>query len=483
VSGGIGYSKEHRVNSDLQRYDDAVTFLGWLSDEYLPIPIRDLLRQARDKLKARECQAAHDFCWQALNQVSPRSLNDLSHASAGYCRMHLGAVYYARGDGYLHDAVEALDKASTELSFDRYAQTVAQFILGATYAWMGERTKVYEHITPEALSTLKWDPATKEVDEKWKEIRHRLNAPPLAAPEPPVETPPDVRKVVPPTAMKYPDLELPNLPQQRPPLTERILIPAAIGLTIVMGAVLAFELSGRNPMALLAYGLTVAVATYVIVKRLHSKAPRDCALVIESGGGSKVRWGPTTYYLWPFQEHVQALVPLYPLQYTTPERSFQLGADGKMDLRLMVYYRVNAWNRVTLPKEHAEETHTSTTQSGQTNDPKLAARQDEENVLNAVYRVQQDSTGTGDRNGTRSADRSLTTDDLRRIWEKRLLKDIIATMCEVLPGRTKAELTGQDVEAYSHVVDAVRSRLAVRVHQWGMEIGDMGILDAKASKG
>ena len=29
------------MNSDMQRYDDAITFLSWLSDEYLPMPIRE----------------------------------------------------------------------------------------------------------------------------------------------------------------------------------------------------------------------------------------------------------------------------------------------------------------------------------------------------------------------------------------------------------------------------------------------------------
>ena len=72
-----------------------------------------------------------------------------------------------------------------------------------------------------------------------------------------------------------------------------------------------------------------------------------------------MRWGPTTYYRWPFSEHVRALVPLHPLQYTTPAKSTQLGAKAKVDLRLVVYFRVNTSNR---------ETH-----------------QNEENVLNSVY--------------------------------------------------------------------------------------------------
>ena len=90
-----------RLNDVLNelRYQDAITFLTWLSDEYLPAPMRELLLQADEKLRAREYQAAHDLCWQAINQVSPNSLSDLSHSSAGHCRVHLGAVYYARGDG------------------------------------------------------------------------------------------------------------------------------------------------------------------------------------------------------------------------------------------------------------------------------------------------------------------------------------------------------------------------------------------------
>ena len=47
-------------------------------------------------------------------------------------------------------------------------------------------------------------------------------------------------------------------------------------------------------------------------------------------------------------------------------------------------------------------------------------------------------------------------DDLRRIWEKRLLKDIIATMIEVLPGRSCDELTGQDIQARTEIIDEAR---------------------------
>lgn len=445
------------MNSNMQRYDDAITFLSWLSDEYLPTPIRDLLREARDRLKARESQAAHDFCWQALNQVSQTSLSDLSHASAGYCRAHLGAVYYARGDGYLDDAVEALSKASKELSFDRRAQAVAEFTLGATYAWMGERTKAYEHIIPEVLSALKWYPAANEVDEKWEEIRNRLNNSSTREPEPLSRTFSEVKKDEESVPREYLDLIPPDVPREQPPsIGDRIVIPAAICVTLLVGAVLAYLLSNRNAVAVLAYVLAVSVATYLIVKRLGCKAERDCALVIETGSGHKVRWGPTTYYRWPFGEHVRALVPLYPLQYTTPERTIQLGAENKVDLRLMVYYRVDT--------------------------SKHGANQDEENVLNSVYRVQLERPRAGDRSEAKVGYRSSTADDMQRVWEKRLLKDITATMIEVLPGHTGCELAGTDVKARGDIIGDARRRLAVRVHQWGMEIGDMGILDATAKK-
>ena len=238
---------------------------------------------------------------------------------------------------------------------------------------------------------------------------------------------------------------------------ERYIIPAAIFVTLVVGAILAYVLSNRNASALLAYALTVSVATYVIVKRLEYKVEGHCALVIETGSGHKVRWGPTTYYRWPFGENVRALVPLSPLQYITSAKSIQLGADNKVDLRVMVHYSVDISNREMY--------------------------QDEVNVLNSVYRVQLEEPSTADRSEAKPDSRSYTVEDLRRIWEKRLLKDIIATMIEVLPGRSNDELTGEDIQARTKMIDEARLRLAARVHQWGLEITDMGILDAETSKG
>jgi hypothetical protein len=477
------------VNSVEMRHDDVDCFLRWLYRDSSPSPVNDLLDKANAlRLKpALNYDAARELCRQALQLTEPGSLTSVSRSSTGLAHMYLGLVYYAGGD--LDEAIERLGQASEEFRLHGRNQAVAEFAVGAAYSWRRERSQVYGHIKLDVLSTLRYGMESSQIEQvnkKWEEIQSRLNDSPPREPEPPEPFPGEERGGK--TRRKYPDLELPNLPQQRPPLTERIVIPAAIGLTIVVGAILAFALSKYNPMALLAYGLAVSVAIYVIVKRLQCKAPRDCALVIETGGGSKVRWGPTTYYRWPSQERLRALVPLYPLQYTTPEKSFQLGMDGKMDFRLMVYYRVNAWNRVTIASEDSttrndsKETHAISMQSGQAKDPLAAAKKDEENVLNAVYRVQLENTGTGDRTGMTLDDKSFSADDLRRIWEKRLLKDIIATMIEVLPGRTKAGLTGQDVKARDDLIDDVWKRLAVRVHQWGMEIGDMGILDATAKQ-
>jgi regulator of protease activity HflC (stomatin/prohibitin superfamily) len=237
---------------------------------------------------------------------------------------------------------------------------------------------------------------------------------------------------------------------------ERYIIPAAIYLILIGGAILAYLLSNRNAIALLAYVLGVSVGAYLIVQRLECKAERDCALVIETGSGHKVRWGPTTYYCWPFVEHVRARVPLYPLQYTAPAQSIQLGAEDKLDFRVIVYYRVDTSHREMY--------------------------QDEINVLSSVYRVQRESPSTADHSEAKPDSRSYTVDDLRRIWEKRLLKDIIATMIEVLPGRSRDELTGQDIQARTKIIDEARLRLAARVHQWGMAIEDMGILDVATNK-
>ena len=289
-----------------------MTFLSWLSDEHLPPSMRELLLQANEKLRAREYQAAHDLCWQAIIQVSPNSLSDLSHSAAGHCRVHLGAVYYARGDGYLDDAIEALSLASKELSCERRAQAVAEFILGAAYACKGERTKMYEHITAEVLSTLKWYPAAKQLDEKWEEIRNRLTSNPIVRPT--ESSSPDDNKPGPLPPRPEPQRHERHIPSEEDASwLSRVLIAVALVAVVIMGGILVFVLS-RSLIGVLVYLVVLPSAALLWTSRLKYKVEQDQALVVETGGAPKVCWGPHTYYRWPFSEHFRAIVPLSPLR-------------------------------------------------------------------------------------------------------------------------------------------------------------------------
>ena len=128
------HRREHRLDSAELLLDDALVFLNWLCDENLPEYIQESLQQADAKLRAKEYDAAHDLCRQAINQVASKSLNEMIYASAGHARVHLGAVSYAQGGGHLDDAVDDFTAASKELSSSHRAQAVAEFALGATYA-------------------------------------------------------------------------------------------------------------------------------------------------------------------------------------------------------------------------------------------------------------------------------------------------------------------------------------------------------------
>lgn len=441
------------LDLDEYRYRDAITFLEWLSDEAdLPAAMQQVLQRAAEKLRAREYQAAHDLCWQAINQVSPNSLSDLSHGSAGLCRVHLGAVFYAVGDGFLDEAAEAFSEASKHLRGHGRAQAVAEFALGATYACKGEKTQVYQHITPEVITRLKWYPAAKDVDEKWAEIRGRLGpnnfAPPHVpsphdnndAPEP---LPPD------PVLTGQPPPDIPS--ETEIPPRQRALIVAALATVVVGCGILALILSG-SIISLLAYLVVLPSVTLLITSRLKCKVEQDQALIIETGGAPKVRWGPRTYYRWPTNEHFRALVSLSPLQYTSPPQSIKLRPDKSVTIRLLVYYRVNA------------------------------AGGNELNVVESVYRTQLAGRKPESQQGSQRSPKMLAPHDLQRIWERRLLQDIIAALNQVLPGVTYEQLAGRPIDARSEIIKRLHASLLQRANEWGMTVQEVGIADVSENK-
>lgn len=437
---------------DEQRYRDALTFLEWLSDEAdLPAAVQESLQRADEKLRVREFHAAHALCRQAIGQVSPSSLRDLSRGSAGHCRIHLGAVFYARGDGFLDEAVQAFSEASRNLRAHGRALAVAEFALGATYACKGERTQVYQHITPEVISTLKWYPAAKDVDEKWAEIRGRLDPDGMTSPHMPSAAATDsVPEPLPaPLPFGRPPLDIPS--EEEIPFRQRAWIVAGLIFVVVGCGILAFVLSG-SLISLLAYLVVLPSMTLLITNKLKCKVEQDQALIIETGGAPKVRWGPRSYYRWPSGEHFRALVPLSPLQYTSPSQSIKLRPDKSVTIRLLVYYRINA------------------------------DRGNEQRVIEAVYRTQLAARRTESRQDNQRSPKMIAPHDLQRTWEKRLLQDITAALNQVLPGVTYEQLTGRPVDARAEIINRLGASLSQRVDEWGMIIQEVGIADVTENK-
>ena len=432
------------------RLHDAIVFLSWLSNENLPEHIRKSLQQADAQLRVKEYQAAHDLCRQAINQVSSESLNEIIYASAGHARVHLGAVYYARGDGCLDDAIECFTTASKELVSNHRAQAVAEFALGASYAQKGERTNAYRHISPEVLSTLKWYPAAKEVDKKWEEIQNRL-IPNPAIPQSTLPAEEDNKPEPLPN-----DSEVPRPASDIPsegdlPWLYRALIIATLA-AIVVGCGLLVYLLTRNVIGLLAYLVVLPSATLLLMNRLKCKVQQDQALVIETGGAPKVRWGPRTYYRWPFNEQFCALVALSPLQYTSPPRRIKLKPDKSITIQLLVYYRVDADGR------------------------------NDHHVIESMYRTQLAVRNAANPQQPKRSSNPCTPDVLKRVWEQRLLQDIIATLNRVLPGVSYEKLAGKPACDREEIIKRLHKSLSQRVSEWGMIIDEVGIVDVFENK-
>ena len=226
----------------------------------------------------------------------------------------------------------------------RRAQAVAEFILGAAYACKGERTKMHEHITHEVLNTLKWYPSAKQLDEKWEEIRNRLTSNPIVHPT--ESSSPDDNKPKPLPPRPEPQRHERHIPSKEgASWLSRVLIAMALVAVVITGGILVFVLS-RSLIGVLVYLIVLPSAALLWINRLKYKVEQDQALVVETGGAPKVCWGPHTSYRWPFSERFRAIVPLSPLQYTSPSRTVKLNPTKSVTIQLLVQYRVDSdgWN-------------------------------------------------------------------------------------------------------------------------------------------
>jgi hypothetical protein len=103
----------------------------------------------------------------------------------------------------------------------------------------------------------------------------------------------------------------------------------------------------------------------------------------------------------------------------------------------------------------------------------------EENILRAVYRIQEHMKGgdSNQRNSQRKAEITPTT-DLKALWEKNLRSDIQMTLNEVLSAISFQQLfCNQDQN--NRRIDLsnwLRDRLAERTAEWGIQIEEVSIV-------
>ena len=207
----------------------------------------------------------------------------------------------------------------------------------------------------------------------------------------------------------------PQIPSEgKQPLLHSVIILAALVAIFVGGALVVYTLS-RNILGPLAYLVVLPTATLLLLNGLKCKVQQDQALVIETGGAPRVLWGPHTYYRLPFNEQFCALVSLSPFPYLAPPQSIKLTPEKSVTIRLQVYYRVDA--------DGGNMQH----------------------VIESVYRPQLAVRGTNNLQQPKRSSGPCAPGELKRVWEQRLLQDIIATLSRVMPGVTYEKLAGNPV--------------------------------------
>lgn len=426
--------------------------LAWLMKTSLEDTVTKqfvLCAQARQK---QDWAQAINLCWQVINQAKASDrINGNADSMEGWGRMYLGAVYYCRAD--FAQALDHFDRAHSKFSLDTINQRIAQFACGAAYAKRGDRTGFDQSITPGLLGALRTigargaEDLSKTLESAFDKSNIKTAAPTANEPDPSEISQKRLRSLQRRRMVSDPDSERPtSVGAQILPWVGIILIAVVCALTL--------RALTRSWYAPILYLVTWVLVSYLLVRRMRHGIPPNHALVIEKSGVPEVAFGPKTYYCWPLVERARTLVPLGPLQYTSPKRTIALAADESVEVRVSVYYGV------------------------------MPATQDSgKNVLRSVYNPHDNTKPTREGQALElSKSGTLDVSQIRARWEKRLLSDIVMTLYEVLPGWTRQGLSGDEASARILLIDWVRQRLEQRVNEWGMVIEELNIIELNKAK-
>lgn len=425
--------------------------LGWLRKTGLEDTVSKRLALCAQARQKQSWAQAIDLCWQVIKQAkaSDRTSGN-ADSLAGWGRMYLGAVYYCQAD--FAQALDHFDRAYSEFSLDTTNQRVAQFARGAACAKRGDRTGFDQSVTPGLMAVLR-TMGVRDADALSKTLESQLDK------SNNVTTAPAAGKFDPPELVRDQLQSLqrrqifldPDAAKQASVIAQ--LLPG-VGIIVVAAicAAAVKELTGTW-YALIAYLVTWALVSYLLVRRLRQVIPPNHALVIEKSSVPAVVWGPKTHYRWPILERVHALVPLGTVRYISPKKTISLTADEAVEVRVSVYYGV-------MPMDHEGKS-----------------------VLSAVYNHHADMKPAKEgQTSKRSKAGALDVNQIRQKWEGRLLSDIVMTLNEVLPGWTRQRLSGNEASTRTLLINWVRERLEQRVSEWGMVIEELNIIELNKTK-
>ena len=428
--------------------------LGWLSKAGLEVSaIRRLALSAEARQKG-DWATASDLCWQLIDQARASDrISGNRDSIEGWGRMHLGAVYYCQAD--FAQAADHFERARLNFSLDLANQRVAQFACGAAHAWRGDRARFSQSVTPNLLAVLRTTGA-RDAEAFAETLESHLTQGNSKTSNPPAESidPSDDAQKLLRAVQRH---EIKPTPKDTEPssASAQILLGVGIVLIVAAGALAVTRLAG-TPYALIPYLATWGFTSFFLVRYMRHVVPPGHALVVERTGLPWVAWGADTCYLWPLIERARALVPLGPLQYTSPARTILLSADEAVTVRLFVYYGVMPAGKL----------------GGNIRD-----------VLNAVYNHYANTRlNKGGQASKRGKAGALDVQQIRQKWESRLLNDIVMTLNEVLPGWTRQRLSGDETTVRNQLINHLRIRLEERVREWGMVIEELNIVELNKAK-
>ncbi len=412
------------------------------------------LKEGKEKIEEGDYLTAQELLIKALQRTyGYQGFNGASQSARGLITMYLAICHHAMGDfaGALLHYLDAKEAFST--GFDGYNSNVALYACGLIYAWQRQEAKVGD-VAQELCAGFRGQILSDKL------IRHNLEIEQMPAETPSSDKPGSTEDISAPGVTSATDGSNANGTSTQVPKAG-LTLPwvvrvGSLFLTLILFGLVVVSLMGLSIdrlVMILTLGFSTWVLYLVFDRLLRVPVRPGCYTVLQRRGDLLPSFSRTPFARRPFDK-IAAFVPSCYHYTQSQKQKVATGPSTYVEIQVSFSYGIQ-----------------------ETTDKELMAE-----AIRKAVSMAQEIMAPKSREHDKKGDNPLEPPELKRAWEKRLKEDISMALYDVLPSYEFKNLFCDKTTKVSTVCQELQTNLDRRSQQWGINVIEVRIVEARQGK-